>query len=94
MSVDDEFYDRADEHIHLANQHLDAVSRGKVSASFMYAVSRFNAWVSASGFSNGDEMAASKDETVEYFVAQYRAMLTENMDDYISNFDRYMRQQE
>ena len=94
MSVDDKFYDRADEHIHLANKHLETVGRGKVSASFMYAVSRFNAWVSANGFSSGEEMATSKAETIDYFVAQYRAMLEENMDDYISNFDRYMRQKE
>jgi len=32
-------------------------------------------------------MRTAKDETVEYFVAQYRAMLIQNLDDY----SKYMR---
>jgi hypothetical protein len=36
-------------------------------------------------------MRTAKDETVEYFVAQYRAMLIQNLDDYSKNFSKYMR---
>jgi hypothetical protein len=50
LKVDDGFYDRADSFIHLANDHCANMGRGKVSVSFMYGVSRFNAWVSATGF--------------------------------------------
>lgn len=89
--VDDKFYDRADAHIHLSNSQRDDISRGKVSASMMYATARFNAWVSACGPDSGDEMAAKKDEVVDYFVTQYRSMLEENLDDYIKNFDSYMK---
>lgn len=90
--VDDEFYERADAHIHLSNSQItESVGRGKVSASFMYGVARFNAWVSACGWNSGQEMADSKTETIEYFVNQYRKMLKENMDDYIHNFDAYMK---
>ena len=28
---------------------------------------------------------------VEYFVAQYRKMVEENLDDYIEHFDKYMK---
>ena len=35
-------------------------------------------------------MAAAKDETIKYFVEQYRLMLEENLDDYITNFSTYM----
>ena len=35
-------------------------------------------------------MAAAKEETIEYFVTEYRKMLDENMDDYINNFRSYM----
>ncbi len=92
QEVDDEFYERADAHIHLSNSQIsEEIGTGKVSASFMYSVARFNAWVSASGWHNGNEMAEAKEETVEYFVAEYRKMLEENMDDYISNFERYMK---
>ena len=92
--VDDNFYNRADAVIHLANEQLGDMSRGKVSASCMYATARFNAWVSACGHGSAEDMAASKDETLEYFVKQYRGMLEENLDDYIDNFSKYMRPQE
>ncbi|ODS63569.1 MAG: hypothetical protein ABS41_05200 [Arenimonas sp. SCN 70-307] len=90
-SIDDHFYDRADEVIRLANRQLAGSTRGKVSASCMYATARFNAWVSATGFTSSEEMGAAKQETIEYFVEQYRSMLDENLTDYISNFDGYMR---
>ncbi len=89
--VDDRFYDRADEVIALANQQLRDSTRGKVSASCMYATARFNAWVSANGFTSGAGMDAAKDETIDYFVKEYRAMLEENLSDYIGNFDKFMR---
>ena len=92
--VDDDFYNRADAIIHLANEQLGDVSRGKVSASCMYATARFNAWVSACGHGSAEDMAAAKGETLEYFVKQYRGMLEENLDDYIVNFSKYMRPQE
>ena len=92
QDIDDEFYERADAHIHLSNSQItDKIVSGKVSASFMYSVARFNAWVSACGWSSGKEMAASKEETIEYFVTEYRIMLEENMEDYISNFEKYMQ---
>ena len=88
--LDDKFFERADEHIHLSNDQLAEISRGKVSASMMYSVARFNAWVSACGFDSGKEMEDAKMETIEYFTGEYRKMLKENLDDYISNFDSYM----
>lgn len=95
QEVDDEFYVRADAHIHLSNDQInEKVTLGKVSASNMYATARFNAWVSARGWNNGQEMAEAKQETLEYFVAEYRKMLEENLVDYIENFDSYMRPSE
>jgi len=48
--VDDKFYERADAHIHLCNDQISKdISKGKVSASTMYATARFNAWISACG---------------------------------------------
>ncbi len=90
-NVDDDFYNRADAHINLSNDQLQVLaSRGKVSASMLYAASRFNAWVSACGFESSEQMASSRAETVGYFCEQFRLMLEENLDDYISNFERYM----
>jgi len=90
--VDDEFYDRADEHIRIATGQLGDVSSGRVSASMMYACARFNVWVGASGRTSPDEVRKAYGETIEYFVAEYRKMLVKNLDDYVENFDRYVPQ--
>ena len=90
-NVDDAFYERADAHINLSNDQMEGVTRGQVSASMLYSTSRFNAWVSASGFDTGLEMRDARSETIKYFVAEYEKMLTENLDDYIENFERYMK---
>jgi hypothetical protein len=90
QEVDDEFYNRADAHIHLANDQSDDIGRGKVSASFMFALSRFNAYVRATGFDSHEEMMVGKKEAIEFYVDQYRKMLDENYDDYLENYDKYM----
>jgi hypothetical protein len=90
-TTDPKFFERADAHINLSNEQLSDISRGKVSASMMYATARFNAWVSACGFDTVGDMAKAKGETLEYFVTEYRKMLEENLDDYIKNFDEYMK---
>lgn len=88
---DEKFYGRADAHIHLANDQLSDVAAGKVSASMMFAASRFNAWICAKDFESGEAMASKREEIMEYFMAQYRAMLEENLNNYIENFDAYMK---
>lgn len=92
MRTDDNFYDRADAHIYLSNDQLAAVDdRGKVSASMLYGTARFNAWITALGCADGDQLAAAREETLSYFCDQYRLMLEENIDDYIANFAKYIR---
>jgi hypothetical protein len=91
LNDDPTFYDRADGHIHLANEHCSKAGKGKVSASFMYGCARFQAWNAASWAKNVEGMKASREETIKYFVEQYQSMLEENLDDYIENFESYMR---
>lgn len=92
IDPDNKFYERADAHIHLSNDQISGeITRGKVSASMMYATARFNSWVSACGWHSADEMTKSREETIEYFTCEYRKMLEENMDDYIKNFQSYMQ---
>ena len=91
QNIDDEFYGRADQHIQLSNQQItEEIEKGKVSASMLFATSRFNAWISASGWETAEELANAKQETIEYFLAEYRKMLEENLDEYIENFEEYM----
>jgi len=89
--VDALFFERADAVIALANQQLDDTERGLVSASTLYAVSRFNAWITAGNCASAAHLQQSRDDALDYFVKQYRAMLAENIDDYIAHFDRYLR---
>lgn len=91
--IDDKFFDRANEHINLSNQQLSAASIGKVSASMMYSVARFNSWLNARGFNNSEEMEKAKEETIKYFVSEYENMLKENLNDYIENFDKYIQKE-
>jgi len=57
----------------------------------MFGTSRFNAWRSARSFECAEEMKAARDETIAYFVAEYEKCLIENLDDYIENFDQYLK---
>ena len=91
---DEKFFERADAHILLANQQLSEADRGKVSASMMFAVARFNAWLTAIGSESAESLRGDRDETIEYFTKEYRAMLAQNLDDYIENFDDYMKPEE
>jgi len=91
LNEDPTFFDRADSHIRLANEHCSDVARGKVSASFLYGSARFQAWNAACWADDAASMKAKRQETLEYFVDQYRAMLEENLDDYIGKFAEYMQ---
>ena len=89
--IDEKFYKRADAHIALANSHIDTkIAPGDASNSFMYAASRFNAWVTASSFKNGEDMKKEKQEVLDFFVNQYKLMLEENFDNYAENYNQYM----
>ncbi|MEQ8781942.1 MAG: DUF3144 domain-containing protein [Roseibium album] len=91
QEVPSEFYDRSDAIIELANAQLNDESRGKVSASTLYAAARFNAFTSAANYSSGEEMTKDLAEIVDYFVEQYRKMLKENLEDYAEKFSEYVR---
>jgi hypothetical protein len=91
---DEGFFKRADAHIDVANAQLGDTSRGKVSASMMYATARFNAWVTACTADSAEDLQNHRDESIDYFVAQYRKMLEENLDDYIANFAKYLSPKE
>ncbi|WP_201579598.1 DUF3144 domain-containing protein [Psychrobacter sp. Pi2-52] len=86
------FYQRADAIIGIANSQLgpDAHS-GQVGASLLYAAARYSASVASIGFVKGDDFAKEKDDIVEFYVKQYRQMLSDNLTDYAQNFDKYVQ---
>ena len=90
-TLDPKFFERADAYIALANGHItNEIHPGLVSNSFMYGGSRYNSWVAAAGFTNGEDMKKEKKEILEFFAEQYKLMLEENLNDYIDNYDYYM----
>lgn len=90
-ATDDNFYNRADDHIKLANQQLGRVGMAPVGGSMMFAVARFNTWVNAYENKSRENLQRSRDEIIQESVAQYKKMLEDNLDDYIENFDNYMQ---
>lgn len=88
--TDTTFYERADAIIDLANKQVTQdISHGSVSASMMYGVARYNAFVSAGDFETAAAFKAERAEIVNYFVEEYRKMLEEHLDDHAENFSQY-----
>ena len=75
--IDENFYQRADEMINLANKQLENIDYGRVSASMMFACARFNAFMTATKAEDKTHLADSK-------------MLKQNLEEYIENFDQYL----
>ncbi len=89
--IDANFYKRADTHITLANKHInETTSPADATNSLMFASSRFNAWITAMGFKNAEDMKKEKTEVVNFFANQYKHMLEENFDNYVENFEQFI----
>jgi hypothetical protein len=86
---DKQFWDLADSFIHLANEHLATAPLGKVSATFLYAVARFNAFVVTANTQTKLELESDKERAIAYFAEQYEKMLRENVEDHLANYEKY-----
>ena len=85
------FFERADEFIKLANdfcrpqkgqQPNPEELRGQVSAAMLFATARFNTWVAANNFKDGNEMREAKEQVMSYLFQQFQMMLEDNFDEY------------
>ena len=86
------FYQRADAIIELANSQLSPESHsGQVGASLLYAAARYSASVASIGFVKGEDLRREKEEIIEFYAKQYRQMLSDNLEDYAQNFDKYVQ---
>ena len=94
------FFERADEFIKLANEFCrpkkgekpnPAEVRGQVSAAMLFGTARFNTWVAANNFKDGDEMRDAKQQVMSYVLQQFQMMLEDNYDEYCEQFDNYLR---
>lgn len=93
------FFERADEFIKIANEFCKPSGksqspsdlRNEVSASLLFASARFNTWVAANTFKNGEEMRAAKDQVTSYLMQQFQMMLDDNFEEYCEQFENYLR---
>ncbi len=94
------FFERADEFIKLANEFCRPVkgetpqpaqTRGQVSAAMLFGAARFNTWVAANNFKDGNEMRDAKEQVISYLMQQFHMMLEDNFDEYCDQFENYLR---
>ena len=90
---DKQFWQRADQFINLANQQSQEVSPGEVSASMLFATARYNAFIAAATAQNIDELKKNKEEAIRYFANQYYEMFTENIEDWIENYQKHIKKE-
>jgi len=90
---DQEFWNRVDALIALANKQCDSAPKGKVSASMLFSAARFNAFVMAWAIGDKNAFSTKKEDGIAYYTAQFEKMLRENLDDYEANYDKYIGNQ-
>ena len=75
--VPKEFYDLVDRFIGLANEVTSTHATSRVSSVIMYAAARYNAHCM---LALDPDAIQNRQAAIDYFVAQYRSMLDENID--------------
>ncbi|MEM8598174.1 MAG: DUF3144 domain-containing protein [Pseudomonadota bacterium] len=78
MSPDESaaFFALADKFLAIANDAVEDEKAARVSASFMFACARFNAFTAQT---QGLQAGEVDEDAVSYFVAEYEKMLRENL---------------
>ncbi|MBW8458379.1 MAG: DUF3144 domain-containing protein [Thiobacillus sp.] len=89
---DKQFWELADSFIQLANTHLNEVKPSKISASALFAASRFNAFIITASASSKEQLIAEKEAAIAYFLEQYESMLRENLDEHVARYDQHTGQ--
>jgi phosphate uptake regulator len=78
-----------DSFIDRANELADHNSPENVSMALLFAASRFNAFVVSQHAENIDAYEKDLVKAQDFFMAQYREMLNENLEDYKKVYARY-----
>ena len=74
--------DLADTFINVANDHADIQEKNIVNTAFMYAASRFCAYVAASSARNLEDFQGRQSQGIEFFTGEFKRMLESNMANY------------
>jgi hypothetical protein len=77
----------ADRFIDTANRQTEDTEPSVINSSFLYAASRFCAFVVASKAGEAERYDSLKAEALEYYTKEFNKMLSENLDNYAAVFD-------
>ena len=80
----------ADSFINIANEHSEKHDKNIVNTAFMYAASRFSAFVAASSAGNLEKFKSQRENAIEFFTAEFSKMLTSNL----GNYEKVFQQQD
>ena len=72
----------ADSFINIANEQSETHDKNIVNTSFMYAASRFCAYVAASSARNLDDFKEKQEQGIAFFTGEFNRMLESNMTNY------------
>jgi len=72
----------ADSFINIANEQAETQDKNIVNTSFMYAASRFCAYVAASSARNLEDFQGKQKQGIEFFSGEFQRMLESNMHNY------------
>ena len=79
----------ADTFIDVANRHCENQDKNVVNTAFMYAASRFSAFVAAASAGNLDEFKSRQSSAIDFFTGEFKNMLTKNL----GNYEKVFQQQ-
>ncbi len=80
----------ADTFINVANDHAEQHDKNLVNTAFMYAASRFSAFVAASSAGNLEQFKSRQDSAIEFFSDEFKKMLASNL----QNYEKVFQQQD
>jgi hypothetical protein len=88
---DPAYWHRVDAVVNLSNEQCGAVDPNEVGASTLFAAARFNAFILAKTTGSAANMTIERNEALDYYTGQFRKMMAANLEDFIQNFDKYMK---
>jgi len=72
----------ADSFINVANEHADIQEKNIVNTAFLYAASRFSAYVAAPSARNQEDFQGKRQQGIELFTSEFKRMLESNITNY------------
>jgi hypothetical protein len=78
----------ADTFINVANEHSERHDKNIVNTAFMYAASRFSAFVSASSAGSLEQYKSREEAAIDFFSDEFKKMLAINLKNYEKVFQQ------